>query len=60
MPPYEMAAYGTARAFADQLEQTDISRLLSETYKEELAADQLLTRLAEAEVNASAQSAGSK
>ncbi|MBX3172417.1 MAG: DUF892 family protein [Candidatus Eremiobacteraeota bacterium] len=52
---YEMAAYGTARAFAEQLEETDVSRLISETFKEELAADQLLTRLAEAEVNSQAQ-----
>jgi ferritin-like metal-binding protein YciE len=55
---YEMAAYGSARAFAQLLEETDIVRLLSETYKEELAADQLLSRLAEGLVNQAALEAG--
>ncbi|MFN8613743.1 MAG: ferritin-like domain-containing protein [Vulcanimicrobiota bacterium] len=48
---YEMAAYGTARAFAELLEETDIVRLLSETYREEVGADQLLTRVAQGGLN---------
>lgn len=54
---YEMAAYGTARAFAELLEQTDVVKLLSETFDEEVAADQLLSKVAESVVNPKALSA---
>lgn len=57
---YEMAAYGTARAFAELLEETDVVKLLSETYKEEVAADQLLSKVAEGKVNPKALEASSK
>lgn len=43
---YEISAYGTARALADQLEQRDARQLLGETLDEESQADELLTKLA--------------
>src|SRR6478736_9572263 len=43
---YEISAYGTARALADQLDQRDARQLLSETLDEESQADELLTKLA--------------
>jgi ferritin-like metal-binding protein YciE len=43
---YEIAAYGTARTLADELDQGDVARLLSETLDEEGAADKLLTKIA--------------
>jgi ferritin-like metal-binding protein YciE len=43
---YEIAAYGTARALADQLDQEAARELLSETLDEERQADELLTKLA--------------
>jgi Mn-containing catalase len=44
---YEIAAYGTARAIAEQMERRDIAKLLSQTLAEEEKADQLLTSIAE-------------
>jgi Mn-containing catalase len=44
---YEIAAYGTARAIAEQMERRDIVKLLSQTLAEEEKADQLLTQLAQ-------------
>jgi Mn-containing catalase len=44
---YEIAAYGTARAIAEQMERRDIVKLLSQTLTEEEKADQLLTKLAQ-------------
>ena len=44
---YEIAAYGTARAIAEQMERRDIVELLSQTLAEEEKADQLLTKLAQ-------------
>jgi ferritin-like metal-binding protein YciE len=55
---YEMAAYGTVRAFAELLGETEHVSLLEETLNEEKQADEKLTQLAE-EVNASAEQAGS-
>ncbi len=52
---YEMAGYGTARAFAKRLGHVDAVRLLSETYEEEFAADQKLTQVAELSVNPAAE-----
>jgi ferritin-like metal-binding protein YciE len=43
---YEISAYGTARALADQLDQRDARELLGETLDEERQADELLTKLA--------------
>jgi Mn-containing catalase len=44
---YEIAAYGTARAIAEQMNRMDIVKLLSQTLAEEEKADQLLTKLAQ-------------
>src|SRR5712675_2608201 len=55
---YEMAGYGTVRAFAELLGETEHVSLLEETLNEEKEADQKLTQLAE-EINASAEEAGS-
>lgn len=44
---YEMAGYGTARAFAKNLSLTNVAELLQETLDEESAANDALTVLAE-------------
>ncbi len=44
---YEIAAYGTARAFAQTLGETKIAALLQETLDEEGETDKRLTALAE-------------
>jgi ferritin-like metal-binding protein YciE len=44
---YEMAGYGTARAFASQLDMDDVADLLQESLDEESSADSKLTALAE-------------
>ena len=44
---YEIAAYGTARAIAEQMERGDVVKLLSQTLAEEEKAGQLLTKIAE-------------
>jgi len=44
---YEMAAYGTVRSYAEILGQTEAAKLLEETLKEEKAADQKLTSIAQ-------------
>lgn len=54
---YEIAAYGTARSFAETLGQREVARLLQETLKEEAETDKKLTKLAEA-INRQAESAG--
>jgi ferritin-like metal-binding protein YciE len=43
---YEIAAYGTARELAKQLDLSDASALLGDTLKEESAADSKLTKIA--------------
>jgi len=48
---YEMAGYGCARAFANQLGFRDVSDLLDQTLEEEVNADQHLTQIAETSVN---------
>jgi len=50
---YEMAAYGTVRAYAEDLGQPEIAKLLEETLKEEKAADKKLTEISR-KVNARA------
>lgn len=47
---YEIAAYGTARAMARELEEEEIVSLLSETLDEEAAADEKLSAISENEV----------
>jgi Mn-containing catalase len=42
---YEMSGYGTVRAIAEQLGETKVARLLSQTLAEEEKADKLLTSL---------------
>jgi ferritin-like metal-binding protein YciE len=44
---YEIAGYGTARAFAEQLDLDDVADLLQEALEEESSADRKLTSLAE-------------
>jgi ferritin-like metal-binding protein YciE len=51
---YEIAAYGSARTFAEQLGQPDIAHLLQQTLQEEYMADEKLTKIAESSVNKSA------
>jgi ferritin-like metal-binding protein YciE len=53
---YEMAGYGCARTFAQQLGKTEVARLLQQTLDEEMATDKKLTALAESRVNPQAQS----
>ena len=52
---YEIAGYGTARAFATRLNLPRIAALLQETLDEEGTADKILTEIAEQEVNVHAQ-----
>jgi len=47
---YEMAAYGSVRAFAKLLKQNEIVKLLEQTLNEEKAADEKLTSIS-GEVN---------
>ena len=48
---YEIAAYGTTRAFASILGEDDAVDLLAETLEEEKATDEKLTALAESAIN---------
>jgi ferritin-like metal-binding protein YciE len=48
---YEIASYGTVRTYARVLGQRAIAKLMSDTLKEEKAADRKLTRIAEGDVN---------
>lgn len=43
---YEISAYGTVRAIAEQMKNAKIAKLLGETAAEESAADQKLSKLA--------------
>jgi len=54
---YEIAAYGTVRAIAEQLGQKEVVRLLQQTLDEEGAADKKLTAISEGEVLSEALSA---
>jgi ferritin-like metal-binding protein YciE len=55
---YEIAGYGCARTFAQQLGNDDIAQLLQETLDEEGRADKKLTEIAESVVNEEAEAAG--
>jgi ferritin-like metal-binding protein YciE len=48
---YEIARYGTLKAWAQQLGKSDIVSLLDATLKEEVATDKKLTQLGEAQAN---------
>jgi ferritin-like metal-binding protein YciE len=52
---YEMAGYGTARSFAQQLGFKDAVRLLDQTLKEEKTTDQKLSDLAKQSINVQAK-----
>jgi ferritin-like metal-binding protein YciE len=52
---YEIAAYGTARTYADQLGLDDHAKLLDRTLNEEGETDKKLTRLAEQRINRKAE-----
>lgn len=54
---YEMAAYGTARAFAETLGQDEVAKLLQATLDEEGETNKQLTAIAET-VNNEANAAG--
>lgn len=55
---YEIATYGTLRAFANILGEYEAASLLEETLDEEKEADQKLTDLAESIINIEAASEG--
>jgi ferritin-like metal-binding protein YciE len=55
---YEIAGYGCARTFAQQLGHADIAELLQRTLDEEGDADKKLTEIAESVVNQEALAAG--
>jgi len=51
---YEITRYGTLRVWADELNLTEVSRILSLTLKEEYAADDKMTAIATSKVNLAA------
>jgi len=51
---YEIATYGTIRAFAKRLGYAEIVAILTKTLEEEGAADKKLTEIAEGDVNQAA------
>ena len=53
---YEIAAYGSTLAFATLMGHTDVAQLLEQTLNEEKAADELLSIIAENDVNGQAPS----
>jgi ferritin-like metal-binding protein YciE len=55
---YEISSYGTARAFALQLQLSKVADLLQQTLNEEYEADDLLTELALSDVNLEAEMQG--
>ena len=56
---YEIASYGTARAHAQTLNESDVASLLETTLNEEAETDKKFTTLAEQSVNAEAASKAS-
>ncbi len=54
---YEICGYGTARAFARELNLSEVAELLEETLDEEYEADDLLTDLAVGSINEEAETA---
>jgi ferritin-like metal-binding protein YciE len=57
---YEIAGYGTARTWAQQLGRDDEARLLEQTLREEEETDRLLTQVAESLVNQQAVTGGER
>lgn len=55
---YEICGYGTAKAYARELNLTEVERLLDQTLNEEYNADDLLTQLAVGRLNREAESSG--
>ena len=55
---YEISAYGTARAIAEQMERNDLVKLLTKTLQEEEKADELLTELAKPLLEEAEQAGG--
>ncbi|CAN5745862.1 ferritin-like domain-containing protein [soil metagenome] len=55
---YEIAAYGSAISFARQLKRDEVASLLEESLREEEAADEKLSAIAENGVNDAAMKAG--
>jgi len=55
---YEMAAYGTARTFAEKLGNDEVAQLLEETLNEEKETDQKLTEISEQLLQAMDQESG--
>ncbi len=51
---YEITRYGTLRVWADELNLSEVSRVLSLTLKEEYSADDKLTAIATSKVNLAA------
>jgi ferritin-like metal-binding protein YciE len=54
---YEIAGYGTARALAQQCGLSKVAKMLEKTLQEEKKTDELLSKLAYAEVNEQAAAA---
>lgn len=57
---YEIAAYGTARALAEQMDIRKVAELLQATLNEEGAADKKLTQISQREVLPEAARAGAE
>jgi ferritin-like metal-binding protein YciE len=55
---YEIAAYGSAKTFAEQLGRDNAAILLEQTLQEEKMADQKLTDIAKSIVNTQAMHVG--
>jgi ferritin-like metal-binding protein YciE len=55
---YEISGYGTAKAYARQLNLKEVERLLEQTLNEEYEADERLSRLALGDVNIDAERKG--
>ena len=55
---YEIAGYGCARTFAEQLGHSEAASLLQQTLEEESAANELLTKIAMSRVNEEAMAGG--
>lgn len=55
---YEIAAYGTVRAFAQMLGNDEVANLLEETLNEEKEADEKLTEVSESLLQAHAERGG--
>ncbi|NEX46461.1 ferritin-like domain-containing protein [Pseudotabrizicola algicola] len=51
---YEMARYGTLKAWAEVLGMDEVVKLLDQTLEEEMSTDERLTALADSSVNATA------